>query len=81
MILPIKTNSQLYLQRYPHFRATVSDALLFIEAEHVARTGDISSALAKMKAAFAQATGEFQQHVFTSLLDVNWLTAKHSHSR
>ena len=61
---------QLYLQRYPHFRATVSDALLFIEAEQLASTGDVSGALAKMQAAFAQATGKFQQQVFTRYLDL-----------
>ena len=59
---------QLYLQRYPHFRVTVSDAVLFIDAQRLAAEGDVSSALAKMQAAFAQATGEFQKHIFVRYL-------------
>ncbi len=59
---------QLYLQRYPHFRATVTDAVLFIEAERLAAEGDSSHALTKMRAAFAQATGEFKKHIFTKYL-------------
>ena len=59
---------QLYLQRYPHFRHTVKDAVLLIEAERLAAEGDANRALAKMRVAFAQATGEFHQHVFTRYL-------------
>lgn len=59
---------QLYLQRYPHFRKTVGDALLLIEGERLAAAGNVSSALAKMQAAFKQATGEFQKHIFSKYL-------------
>ena len=59
---------QLYLQRYPHFRNTVSDAVMLIEAERLAAEGDANRALVKMRTAFAQATGEFQKHVFTRYL-------------
>lgn len=59
---------QLYLQRYPHFRNTVSDALLFIEAEQLAAEGEVDRALRQMREALAQATGAFQQHIFTSYL-------------
>ena len=59
---------QLYLQRYPHFRSTVNDARLFIEAEHLAAEGELNRALVQMREALAQATGEFQKHIFTSYL-------------
>ncbi len=59
---------QLYLRRYPHFRATVSDAVSFTAAEQLVAQGDASTARAQMRAAFRQATGEFQQHVFARYL-------------
>ena len=55
---------QLYLQRYPHFHKVVSDAVLLIESERLAADGNVNQALAKMRTAFEQATGEFQKHIF-----------------
>lgn len=57
-----------YLQRYPHFRSKVRDAVLLIDAERLAAEGTSAAALARMREAFLQATGEFRKHVFTRYL-------------
>ena len=61
---------RLYLQRQPHFRATVSDAALLLEGEQLAAAGETSTSLAKLRSAFEQAKGEFQKHIFSRYLTI-----------
>ena len=59
---------RLYLQRYPHFRTTISDAVALVDAEQLAHQGDVNTALVRLREAFAVAAGEFRKHIFTRYL-------------
>ena len=61
---------RLYLQRHPHFRTTVSDAVLLLEGEQLVAAGEASAALVQLRSAFEQATGEFQKHIFSRYLTI-----------